>query len=420
MNERNGDWPFGWVRTTLDEIGTLYCGQSPPSITVNGDGKGTVYVTGPEQWDGARVLTDKWTTDPRRIVPDGCIFVTVKGAGVGTIFPGIACAIGRDIYAYCPSASVSSAFIQHALHATIDEVKRQAQGDIPGLSKNHLLKHEIGFPPLAEQRRIAAKIVALQERSLRAREALAEVGPLLEQFRQSALAAAFRGDLTANWRAAHPNVEPASELLNRIRSERRRLWEQSELAKYEAKDQKPPKNWQDKYEELELVDDTDLPKLPEGWIWSTLGAISVIQGGVTLGQKKRAGVRYISVPYLRVANVQRGYLDLSEVKTIEVTLDRLEQLRLQDGDLLFNEGGDRDKLGRGWIWKAEIEDCIHQNHVFRARLLSNELLPDLISHYANEFGREFFFRRASQTVNLASINKTQLSRLPVPITIYSR
>jgi type I restriction enzyme S subunit len=106
---------------------------------------------------------------------------------------------------------------------------------------------------------------------------------------------------------------------------------------------------------------------------------------------------------------------LPEVKAIEVTLDCLEQLRLQDGDLLFNEGGDRDKLGRGWVWKSEIEDCIHQNHVFRARLLSHEIIPELISHYANEFGREFFFQRASQTVNLASINKTQLSRLPVPV-----
>ncbi len=82
----------------------------------------------------------------------------------------------------------------------------------------------------------------MQERTRRAREALAEVGPLLEEFRQSVLAAAFRGDLTADWRAAHPNVEPASELLARIRAERRRRWEEAELAKYEAAGKKPPKN----------------------------------------------------------------------------------------------------------------------------------------------------------------------------------
>src|SRR5262249_38488236 len=158
----------------------------------------------------------------------------------------------------------------------------------------------------------------LRERSRRAREALSEVGPLLEQFRQSVLAAAFRGDLTADWRAAHPDVEPASELLHRIRAERRRLWEQAEMAKYEAKGRKPPKNWKDRYEEPEPVDDFGLPELPNRWSWSTLETISVIQGGITLGQKKRNGVQYVNVPYLRVANVQRGYLDLSEVKMIEV------------------------------------------------------------------------------------------------------
>jgi type I restriction enzyme S subunit len=131
----------------------------------------------------------------------------------------------------------------------------------------------ISLPPAAEQRRIVAKIEALQERSQRAREALAEVGPLLEQFRQSVLTAAFHGDLTADWRVTHPNVEPASELLHRIRVERRRLWEQAELAKYEAKGQKPPKNWQDKYEEPEIGHDSDLPELPAGWLWCQLGLL---------------------------------------------------------------------------------------------------------------------------------------------------
>src|SRR5712691_9694084 len=144
----------------------------------------------------------------------------------------------------------------------------------------------VPVPPPAEQRRIVKKIEALQKQSQRAREALSELGPLLKQFRQSVLAAAFRGDLTADWRAAHPNVEPASELRQRIRAERHRFWEQAELATYEAKGTKPPKNWQDKYEEPEPVDDFNLPKLPEGWFWSTLGTISIIQGGVTLGQKK--------------------------------------------------------------------------------------------------------------------------------------
>ena len=81
--------PTGWVQTKLDDLGRLHCGQSPSSRDVNTDGLGELYVTGPEQWDGKQVHRTKWTTDPRRIVPEGCIFITVKGAGVGTMFPGI-------------------------------------------------------------------------------------------------------------------------------------------------------------------------------------------------------------------------------------------------------------------------------------------------------------------------------------------
>ena len=129
------------------------------------------------------------------------------------------------------------------------------------------------MPPSTEQRRIVAKIEALQERSRRAREALAEVGPLLEQFRQSVLAAAFRGDLTADWRAAHPTSNLPANSSTASASNAAAVWEQAELAKYEAKGQKPPKNWQDKYEEPEQVDDFDLPELPQvgyGRRWTNL------------------------------------------------------------------------------------------------------------------------------------------------------
>jgi type I restriction enzyme S subunit len=148
-----------------------------------------------------------------------------------------------------------------------------------GFNTSLLSSLVVPVPPPAEQQRIVAKIEALQERSRRAREALSEVGPLLEQFRQSVLAAAFRGDLTADWRAAHPHVEPASALLRRIRAERRHRWEQAELAKYAAKGQQPPKNWQEKYQEPEPIDGSDLPELPEGWCWARWDEVGFCQNG---------------------------------------------------------------------------------------------------------------------------------------------
>jgi type I restriction enzyme S subunit len=122
-----------------------------------------------------------------------------------------------------------------------------------------------------------------------------------------------------------------------------------------------------------------------------------------------------SVPYLRVANVQRGYLDLVEIKQIEATEEEIQELRLYPGDILFNEGGDRDKLGRGWIWRGEIPECIHQNHVFRARLYVADLQPQLISWYGNSFGQRYFVSEGKQTTNLASINLTKLGALPIPL-----
>jgi type I restriction enzyme S subunit len=108
-------------------------------------------------------------------------------------------------------------------------------------------------------------------------------------------------------------------------------------------------------------------------------------------------------------------LDLREIKTIPATSEEIEELQLAPGDILFNEGGDRDKLGRGWVWNGEIPICIHQNHVFRARLYSRELQPKFVSMYGNSFGQQYFLTEGRQTTNLASINLTKLAALPVPI-----
>ena len=106
------------------------------------------------------------------------------------------------------------------------------------------------------------------------------------------------------------------------------------------------------------------------------------------------------MPYLRVANVQRGYLDMSEVKTILATHPDIRELTLKYGDVLFNEGGDRDKLGRGWVWRDEVAECIHQNHVFRMRPFLPDIQPELISHHGNTFG-SFGFRTRGNRLRIS-------------------
>ncbi len=106
---------------------------------------------------------------------------------------------------------------------------------------------------------------------------------------------------------------------------------------------------------------------------------------------------------------------MSEIKEIVATEDEIRELTLKPGDILFNEGGDRDKLGRGWVWNGELPECIHQNHVFRARAFVCDLNSKFLSWYANTAGQKFFFDEGKHTTNLASISMTKLKRLPVPL-----
>jgi len=146
-----------------------------------------------------------------------------------------------------------------------------------------------------------------------------------------------------------------------------------------------------------------------------LGEIADIASGVTKGQNYN-GRKTVEVPYLRVANVQDGYLDLSVIKTIQALPSEVEELRLKPGDVVMTEGGDFDKLGRGAIWRGEIENCIHQNHIFRVRLDTKKVIPEFFENYLlSPEAKDYFLMASKQTTNLASINMTQLKRLPVPV-----
>mgnify|MGYP001168845768 FL=1 len=275
---------------------------------------------------------------------------------------------------------------------------------IPGINRNDLGKITVPQPPLDEQRRIVAKLEAVLAQTRTARVALERIPALLKVFRQSVLAAAFRGELTER----DPNDEPASVLLERIRAERRRRWEED----LRAKGKDPARAV---YEEPLAPDISKLPELPEGWVWTTLQMIADVRSGVTKG-RDLSKFKTIEVPYLRVANVQAGYLDLREVKRISIKEDELYGYRLQVNDVLYTEGGDRDKLGRGTVWKGEVDPCIHQNHIFCARLYLPDVNPEWVSMTGQlEYARNYVDSVASQSVNLASINSTNLKAMPVPL-----
>ena len=326
---------------------------------------------------------------------------------------------------------------------TTPTYRQQAQASGKGIGINNLNKKALDnllvpVPPIEEQHRIVQKVdelMALCDRleqqtsdQLEAHETL--VDTLLGTLTQSENAT----ELTDNWArlAAHFDTlftteqsidklkqtilqlavmgrlveqdagdEPATEALKRIQA---------------GKDQLSQSSKQRKAKPLPPISESEEPfSLPSGWTLSRLDDITDIQGGIAKG-KKVSGKRTRTLPYLRVANVQRSSLDLSEIKEIEIAEDEVERYLVRRRDLLITEGGDWDKVGRTAIWDGRIEPMAHQNHVFRARLILAEQNERWLERYLNsQFARDYFAGSSKQTTNLASINKTQLRSCTVPL-----
>ena len=167
-------------------------------------------------------------------------------------------------------------------------------------------------------------------------------------------------------------------------------------------------------QKLISVADSDVV-YPEHWAIAPFDKVAVVIGGVTKGRNLR-GRDVVTCPYLSVANVQRGFFKLTDLKTIQIGKEELNKYLVKEGDLLITEGGDWDKVGRTAIWRGGVDNCLHQNHVFKARVPSSSLLNEWVELVFNSgIGRDYFAGASKQTTNLASINMTQLRSFPMPV-----
>jgi len=158
----------------------------------------------------------------------------------------------------------------------------------------------------------------------------------------------------------------------------------------------------------------ELGAIPAHWSVKRLKFLGEVRSGIAKG--KDHGERdTVLMPYLRVANVQDGYVDLTNVLEIEVGIHEVERYLLCKGDVLMNEGGDNDKLGRGTVWEGQIDPCVHQNHVFAVRLFDTSLAEWVARFTSTDAARNYFFLRSKQSTNLASINQSNVRELPVPM-----
>lgn len=228
---------------------------------------------------------------------------------------------------------------------------------VPNLHLRDIKITSFPLPPLPEQQRIVGRMESLFAKLDEAKQRAQDALDSFETRKAAILHKAFTGELTAQWRKEHGMGM-------------------------------------------------------ESWKIKKLSEVSTLQTGLMKG-KKYSG-KTVVLPYLRVANVQDGFLNLSEIKKIEVSEVLIDRYSLKNGDVLFTEGGDYDKLGRGTVWQGQIKNCLHQNHVFVVRPQADVLSPYFLSYQAgSRYGKQYFLKCSKQTTNLASINSTQLKGFPV-------
>ena len=173
---------------------------------------------------------------------------------------------------------------------------------------------------------------------------------------------------------------------------------------------------------IELLDEYDQSLVDDHFERATtdglarLGYLAEVRSGMTLSGTRPTTRDDVTVPYLRVANVQHDRLDLTEVKTVTVDRATAQRTALRSGDVLMTEGGDIDKLGRGTVWRAEIDPCLHQNHVFAVRVRTRDLLPDFLALVTRtSHARRYFEMTGVRSTNLASTNSSKVASFRIPL-----
>ena len=270
------------------------------------------------------------------------------------------------------SSKLSTRLLRHLAFSSLitNQIRaREVGSSYPAITEKDVGELQIDLPPLPEQRRIA-EILDTLDRTIESTHRIIEK---LQATRQGLLHDLLTRGLDEHGQLRDPERNP------------------------------------------ELFKETELGRLPRAWEVRPLQTVADVSAGVTLG-KNLQGAGTIELPYLRVANVQDGYLDLPDIKPVRFMATHVERYVLNDGDVLMNEGGDLDKLGRGAVWRGNGQAHLHQNHVFKVRADPQALVPDYLALVgASRVGKRYFMGVGKQTTNLASINSTQLKAFPLPL-----
>jgi len=320
-----------------------------------------------------------------------------------------------------PRLGVLPRYLQYRLNAPdfVSFASHLNEGDRPRVDWGQIAAFPIEVPPSAEQRRIVDAIDSYLSRLGEAEAALERVQRNLKRYRAAVLQAAVEGRLVPTEaelaRAEGRTYEPASELLKRILAERRRRWEDAELARLRAAG-KAAKDDETKEacDEPPRADADAFPTLPEGWRWASIDQLGEVSGGLTKNARRHALGHHL--PYLRVANVYADELRLEDVQTIGVADSEIPRTLLYRGDLLVVEGnGSLDQIGRVAVWDGSVHPCAHQNHIIKVRFSPPTMSAWALTWLLSSRGRAEIQRVASSTSGLHTLSLSKVGNLPVPV-----
>ena len=306
-----------------------------------------------------------------------------------------------------PVKDLSQGFLMYFLLQ--DEFRREAQRHMAGTAGQlrvpaaWLTEAPIPLPPFPEQHRIVVEIETQFTRLDASVAALRRAQANLKRYRASVLKAACEGRLVPTEaelaRSEGREYEPAAVLLERILAERRARWE-SQVKR------------RGKYREPSAPDASDLPELPEGWVWASLESISEVRLGRQRSPKRATGP-YMR-PYLRAANVTWDGLDLSDVKEMDFNPGELETYRLEPGDILLSEAsGSADEVGKPAVWNGEIKDCCFQNTLIRVR--AYQQIVSYLFHHLLSDARSGALGRAARGVGIHHLGAERSSSWAVAL-----
>ena len=327
--------------------------------------------------------------------------------------PGLVCFGSTEFHTIRPEQGVQPEWIEQFLlqHETRRNAQRAMAGGVGQMRvpAEFLKTVRIPVAPTAEQSRIAEALDELFSDLDAGVAALELARDKLKLYRASVLKAAVEGSLTAEWRRRNPQAEPAEELLKRILVERRRRWEKDQINKFREKGKTPPKNWKAKYKEPVAPDTADLPTLPEGWCWATLGRCFKVNVGAT---PRRSIAEFWNgrIPWVSSGEVQFGSIAETREKITEAGLANSNTRLNPAGSVILNMIGEGRTRGKAGI--LEVDACNNQNcaaiWVSRTPIAPEYIYYWLIYRYEEN-------RKLGSGNNQPAMNKGIVEGIVVPI-----